>query len=149
MKIPRFDNASILTIGDAMVDRYWHGETRRISAEAPIPVVDVSEIEDRPGGAANVALNVATLGARSMLIAATGADDMAQVLKAKLESSGIGCRFVEVPGWSTITKIRLVSQSQQMIRADFEDPVKVDPADLIALLDDTESCDGIVFSDYD
>ncbi len=120
MKIPRFDNAHILTIGDAMLDRYWHGDTHRVSAEAPIPVIDVSSIEDRPGGAANVALNVATLGAASSLIAATGQDEMSDILESKLSSSGIDCHFIKVEGMSTITKVRLVSRSQQMIRADFE-----------------------------
>ena len=66
MTSPRFDSAKVLTIGDAMIDRYWHGDAKRISAEAPIPVVEVKEIEDRLGGAANVALNVSTLGAESL-----------------------------------------------------------------------------------
>lgn len=149
MKIPRFDTASILTIGDAMIDRYWHGDTRRISAEAPIPVIDVSEIEDRPGGAANVALNVATLGAKSALIAATGVDEMAAVLRAKLESSGIACEFVALPGWSTITKVRLVSRSQQMLRADFESPAVVEPMQLIERMNALSAFDGVVISDYD
>ena len=120
MNIPRFDNACILTIGDAMLDRYWHGETSRVSAEAPIPIVDVAGIEDRPGGAANVALNVATLGSRSFLIAAVGRDEMGRVLRGKLEASGITCDFLEFDGWPTITKVRLVSRNQQMLRADFE-----------------------------
>ena len=134
MKIPRFDNASILTIGDAMLDRYWHGETTRVSAEAPIPVIDVSEVEDRPGGAANVALNVATLGARSGLIAAVGKDDVAAVLRAKMESSGIEHQFVDVEDWPTITKIRLVSRNQQMLRADFEHTLELGSEQLIAAM---------------
>lgn len=149
MNTLRFDSANILTIGDAMVDRYWHGETGRVSAEAPIPVVDVAEVEDRPGGAANVALNVATLGARSSLIAATGRDDAAGVLKAKLESPGIGCYFIEVDGWPTITKIRLVSRNQQMVRADFEQPLEVEPEDILAQLEQVDDCNGIILSDYD
>lgn len=148
MKIPRFDDAHILTIGDAMLDRYWHGGTRRISAEAPIPVVDIDEIEDRPGGAANVALNVATLGARSSLIAATGEDEMAEVLESKLAASGIDCRFLRFTGWPTITKIRVVSMNQQMLRADFERPNDVPVDQVIAALEDMP-CDSIVFSDYD
>ena len=84
MNIPRFDTARVLTIGDAMLDRYWLGETTRISAEAPIPVVGVYRTEDRPGGAANVALNVAALGSASSLIAVTGVDEMGEVLKGKL-----------------------------------------------------------------
>ena len=149
MNIPRFDNARILTIGDAMVDRYWHGETTRVSAEAPIPVVDVSDIEDRPGGAANVALNVATLGAGSSLIAATGTDEMALILRGKLESSGIDCEFVEIENWSTITKVRLVSRNQQMLRADFEQTVEVRADEVIARLNSQSDCDGVILSDYD
>ena len=86
---PRFDSAKVLTVGDAMIDRYWHGDAKRISAEAPIPVVEVKEIEDRLGGAANVALNVSTLGAESYLVAATGSDVAARELKDKLTASNI------------------------------------------------------------
>ena len=68
MNLPRFDSARVLTIGDAMLDRYWHGATSRVSAEAPIPVVDVDVVEDRLGGAANVVLNVSALGASSALV---------------------------------------------------------------------------------
>ena len=149
MNIPKFDNACILTIGDVMVDRYWHGISSRVSAEAPIPVLDVSNIEDRPGGAANVALNVATLGARSSLIAATGRDELAIILREKLESSGIGCQFIESEDWPTITKVRLVSQNQQMLRADFEKVIDIDPAELIVRLNSLGDFDGVILSDYD
>ena len=149
MKIPRFDNANILTVGDAMLDRYWHGDTRRVSAEAPIPVVDISDIEDRPGGAANVALNVATLGAASSLVAATGQDEMGEVLRSKLESSGIACRFLLLPDWSTITKIRLVSRNQQMLRADFEQPANVSVENLVAAIKEVSGYDAVILSDYD
>jgi len=149
MKIPRFDNAHILTIGDAMLDRYWHGDTHRVSAEAPIPVIDVSSIEDRPGGAANVALNVATLGAASSLIAATGQDEMSDILESKLSSSGIDCRFIRVEGMSTITKVRLVSRSQQMIRADFEALFDIDADQVLKGMDLVPEYDSVVLSDYD
>ena len=149
MKIPRFDNANILTIGDAMLDRYWQGDTKRVSAEAPIPIVDVVDVEDRPGGAANVALNVATLGAASSLIAATGKDDMALVLRNKLEASGINCHFIELAGWPTITKVRLVSQSQQIVRADFEQPTEVDTALVIDTIREVSDYDAVIVSDYD
>ena len=86
--MPRFEAARLLIVGDAMLDRYWHGDTLRISAEAPIPVVTVDEIEDRPGGAANVALNVTSLGARASLVAALGNDKEADILRNKLESAG-------------------------------------------------------------
>jgi len=149
MKIPRFDNAHILTVGDAMLDRYWHGDTNRVSAEAPIPVIEVTGIEDRPGGAANVALNVATLGAKSSLIAATGQDEMSDILESKLSSSGIGCHFIKVEGMSTITKVRLVSRSQQMIRADFEALFDVDAGQVVKGMDLVADYDSLVLSDYD
>ncbi|MBT5702370.1 MAG: D-glycero-beta-D-manno-heptose-7-phosphate kinase, partial [Gammaproteobacteria bacterium] len=149
MKIPRFDNAHILTVGDAMLDRYWHGDTNRVSAEAPIPVIEITGIEDRPGGAANVALNVATLGAKSSLIAATGQDEMSDILESKLSSSGIGCHFIKVEGMSTITKVRLVSQSQQMIRADFEALFDVDAGQVVKGMDLVADYDSLVLSDYD
>ncbi len=149
MKLPRFDTAHILTIGDAMLDRYWHGETERVSAEAPIPVIDINEIEDRPGGAANVALNVATLGARSSLIAATGIDEMAEILKAKLVASGIACAFIEDPQRPTITKVRLVSRSQQLVRADFEEMYAVAAAQLIEQAATLNGYDSVILSDYD
>lgn len=149
MKPVRFDSARVLTIGDAMLDRYWHGDTHRVSAEAPIPVIDVSEIEDRPGGAANVALNVATLGAKSRLIAATGQDDMATILDSKLQASGIACSFIQVAGTPTITKVRLVSRNQQLVRADFEQPFEIDVAELIRLAREDDDFDTVIVSDYD
>ncbi len=132
-----------------MLDRYWHGDTDRVSAEAPIPVIDVSEIEDRPGGAANVALNVATLGARSRLIAATGLDEMGDILNSKLQASGIGCSFIQVSDTPTTTKVRLVSRSQQLVRADFEQPFSVDSAELIRMSRENDDFDTVIISDYD
>jgi D-beta-D-heptose 7-phosphate kinase / D-beta-D-heptose 1-phosphate adenosyltransferase len=150
MNVPRFDGAHILVIGDAMLDRYWHGDTRRVSAEAPIPVVDVNEIEDRMGGAANVALNIATLGSRASLIAAVGLDEAGGILKAKLESADISHHLIESADFRTTTKLRMVSQSQQLIRADFEDIVDIDGAALAPLLARTiDDIDIVVFSDYD
>ena len=153
MNIPRFDTARVLTIGDAMLDRYWLGETTRISAEAPIPVVGVYRTEDRPGGAANVALNVAALGSASSLIAVTGVDEMGEGLKGKLESSGIACDFLQIDGWPTITKVRMVSRNQQMLRADFEQSLEAHAdhiaAGLVARLKAQDHFDGIILSDYD
>lgn len=121
LTIPRFDLAKVLVIGDMMLDRYWHGATTRISPEAPVPVVKVGQIEDRPGGAGNVALNVATLGAPVWVIGATGDDEAADALQTRLESVGIYCDFARLPGVPTITKLRVVSQNQQLIRLDHED----------------------------
>jgi len=104
-----------------MLDRYWHGPTSRISPEAPVPVVRVDEIEERPGGAGNVALNIAMLGAQCTLLGLTGDDEAANALEKRLTSSGVRTQFVRLSGNSTITKLRVMSRHQQLIRLDFED----------------------------
>ena len=69
LTMPRFDKSQVLVIGDVMLDRYWHGGTSRISPEAPVPVVKVGQVEDRAGGAGNVALNIAALGSGAWPVA--------------------------------------------------------------------------------
>lgn len=150
MRVPRFEDTSVLTIGDAILDRYWHGITSRISAEAPIPIVDVSESEDRLGGAANVALNVAALGGRATLVAVVGVDESAEILKRKLEGANIVHRLYADPGYPTITKLRIVSRQQQLLRADFEKIMDIDVAHLLPLVNDVlKDTDVVVLSDYD
>ncbi|MEJ1267103.1 PfkB family carbohydrate kinase [Pantoea ananatis] len=92
--LPAFGQASVLVVGDVMLDRYWYGPTSRISPEAPVPVVKVETVEERPGGAANVAMNIAALGAGSRLIGLTGEDDAAQVLSKTLKDVRVDCDFV-------------------------------------------------------
>jgi D-beta-D-heptose 7-phosphate kinase/D-beta-D-heptose 1-phosphate adenosyltransferase len=121
IKIPSFENAKVLVVGDLMLDRYWHGPTSRISPEAPVPVVHVSEIEERPGGAGNVALNIAALGAQSTVLGLTGDDDAAGALEKKLQSSGVKTSFIKLKDNATVTKLRIMSRHQQLIRLDFED----------------------------
>lgn len=150
MKFPRFDNGSVLTIGDVMLDKYWHGATHRISAEAPIPIVDVVETEERLGGAANVALNVAALGTRAMLIGAVGNDESAVSIRAKLDSAGITHHLCEVDGYPTITKLRIVSRKQQLIRVDFEKIQDIDVAHLVPAFERAlGGSDVVILSDYD
>src|SRR5690606_27723099 len=91
MQLPDFGPARILVAGDLMLDRYWHGGTSRISPEAPVPVVRVDSVEERLGGAGNVALNIATLGARAGLIGYCGQDEAGQSLIALLHAAGIDC----------------------------------------------------------
>lgn len=117
---PDFARARVLVAGDLMLDRYWTGVTRRISPEAPVPVVQVEGIEDRPGGAANVALNLAMLGARVTLAGVTGDDEAAEILHRRLSEQGIVTRFERRAGVPTITKLRVLSHHQQLIRLDFE-----------------------------
>jgi D-beta-D-heptose 7-phosphate kinase/D-beta-D-heptose 1-phosphate adenosyltransferase len=86
--LPEFHRAGVLVVGDVMLDRYWYGPTSRISPEAPVPVVKVNTIEERPGGAANVAMNIASLGACSRLIGLTGADDAFERSERQLRFPG-------------------------------------------------------------
>ena len=121
IQVPEFNNARVLVIGDVMLDRYWHGRTSRISPEAPVPVVKVEQIEDRPGGAGNVALNIATLGAPVTLVGITGNDEAADALERQLVASSVFCQFERLDSAPTITKLRVLSRHQQLIRLDFEE----------------------------
>jgi len=105
-----------------MLDRYWHGATSRISPEAPVPVVKVDQMEDRPGGAGNVALNIAALGAQVALLGLTGCDEAAAALAAKLGAAQVQCDFLGIETHPTITKLRVISRHQQLLRMDFEQP---------------------------
>lgn len=120
IQVPDFSVARVLVAGDVMLDRYWHGATSRISPEAPVPVVHVGLEEDRPGGAGNVALNILALGAKPALLGATGADAAAEILERQLTQAGVECRFQRTPGIPTVTKLRVLSRHQQLIRLDFE-----------------------------
>lgn len=120
---PDFSRARVLVAGDLMLDRYWSGATRRISPEAPVPVVHVERIEDRPGGAANVALNLAALGCQVTLVGVTGNDEAAGILASQLESRGIQAHLWRRGDVPTITKLRVLSHHQQLIRLDFESPL--------------------------
>lgn len=121
LTIPSFESAHVLVAGDVMLDRYWHGNTSRISPEAPVPVVHIGDAEERPGGSGNVALNIASLGAQAIVLGLTGDDEAADALTHKLEVPGVQCLFERLPGSSTVTKLRVVSRHQQLIRLDFED----------------------------
>ncbi len=124
LTIPDFSRSRVLVVGDLMLDRYWYGDTGRISPEAPVPVVRVGDVEERPGGAANVALNVAALKGNARLLGLTGDDDAARSLTAQLERAGVDCDFQPVAGHPTICKLRVVSRRQQLIRLDFEQPFR-------------------------
>ncbi|MBE9567811.1 MAG: bifunctional D-glycero-beta-D-manno-heptose-7-phosphate kinase/D-glycero-beta-D-manno-heptose 1-phosphate adenylyltransferase HldE, partial [Proteobacteria bacterium] len=121
MHLPSFENARVLVVGDLMLDRYWHGGTSRISPEAPVPVVHVNQNEERAGGACNVALNIATLGARCTVMGLCGDDEAASTLESLLESVGVNPQFVRMPENATVTKLRVMSRHQQLMRLDFED----------------------------
>lgn len=120
--LPHFANARVLVVGDVMLDRYWHGASSRISPEAPVPVVKVLESEDRPGGAGNVALNLAALGVMVSVVGLVGDDNEGVVLRNQLQSAGIHTDFQVSATSPTITKLRVISRHQQLLRMDFESP---------------------------
>ena len=151
LEMPAFQEARLLVIGDVMLDRYWHGAASRVSPEAPVAVVRVGNREDRPGGAGNVALNIAALGSATRLIGIVGEDETGSELHSRLSAAGVYCDFIKSDDKPTITKLRVISQHQQLIRLDFEQPFE--PADIHglfekakALIDDTQV---LVLSDYD
>lgn len=150
LTIPDFSIARVLVAGDVMLDRYLFGGTSRISPEAPVPVVHVRTSDDRAGGAANVAVNLATLGARTSLLGVVGKDMEAGLLRSLLERQGIDCRFVETEERPTITKTRVQSRGQQLIRLDREETAPAHTeASLAALLEDElAGNDVVVLSDY-
>ena len=120
MAIPDTASARVLTVGDVMLDRYWFGEVSRISPEAPVPVVKVERIEERPGGAANVARNVASLGGQAMLLSVVGDDEAGRSLARLLNAEGIAASLHQDNQLSTTVKLRVVGRQQQLLRVDFE-----------------------------
>lgn len=149
--IPSFESAHVLIIGDVMLDRYWHGITSRISPEAPVPVVHVNHQEERPGGAGNVAWNVTALGVHATLIGITGKDEAADNLLTLLQAAGVNCAFIQLAEIHTITKLRVLSRHQQLIRLDFEDNF-ISPAAQQLIDSHTQThldqADVVILSDY-
>jgi len=142
--------ARVLVVGDLMLDRYWFGEVDRISPEAPVPVVRVSVSEDRLGGAANVARNVAALGGQVTLIGIVGRDDVAQTLLSLSAEAGIKTSFVADETVPTIMKMRVLGRQQQLLRVDFEKyPTAAAQADIAArVIEALPDHDVLVLSDY-
>ncbi|MYZ43217.1 D-glycero-beta-D-manno-heptose-7-phosphate kinase [Schauerella aestuarii] len=110
----------VLVVGDVMLDRYWFGEVDRISPEAPVPVVRVARREDRLGGAANVARNIVSLGARATLIGAIGADEAGERICALAADDGIQAALLTDAALPTTLKMRVLGRQQQLLRVDFE-----------------------------
>lgn len=114
-------NKRVLIAGDVMLDRYWFGEVNRISPEAPVPIVRVERREERLGGAANVALNLAALGTGVGLIGVVGDDEAGTTIENLLEKSSISSFLSHDKSISTIIKLRVIGRQQQLIRIDFEE----------------------------
>ena len=145
-----FASARVLVVGDVMLDRYWFGEVARISPEAPVPVVRVTRRDERLGGAANVAHNLASLGAPVSLVGVVGHDEPGATVEAMARAAGIDCRLTRDPAMPTIIKLRVIGRQQQLLRIDFEEPPG--PAALERKLDGVAAAIAqarvLVLSDY-
>jgi D-glycero-beta-D-manno-heptose-7-phosphate kinase len=146
----RADNARILIAGDVMLDRYWFGDVARISPEAPVPVVRVTRIEERPGGAPNVARNCVSLGARAHLLSVIGGDEAGSRLSELVDAAGVRANLHRDVSMPTTVKLRVIGRQQQLLRIDFETPPSREVlasklADFEAALPD---CDAVILSDY-
>ena len=151
-----FKQKTLLVVGDVMLDRYWHGLTSRISPEAPVPVVQLNSVVERPGGAANVALGVAALGAKVHLIGISGQDEASRMLEGLVTEAGVVQHLITSKNISTITKLRILSHGQQVIRLDNEPSYEHFSEETLqtalqatfdALLD-SENIDAVILSDY-
>lgn len=117
---PDFKRTKILVLGDVMLDRYWSGSTTRISPEAPVPIVRIEQPQIRVGGAANVALNLHSLGITVQLVGVIGLDEDGRCLERELRDLGLNHDLISLPSIATTTKLRVMSRHQQLIRLDFE-----------------------------
>jgi rfaE bifunctional protein kinase chain/domain len=141
----------ILVVGDCMVDRYWTGDVHRISPEAPVPVVQMTDQSDRLGGAANVALNAQSIGAEVALMGVLGDDEAARSFLDMLSARGIGNHLLQDEKAGTIVKLRVVSHRQQLLRLDFEKRTRAATAEqLVGRFEQAVGqSDCVIFSDYD
>jgi len=140
----------LLVVGDVMLDRYWFGEVSRISPEAPVPVVKVERIEERLGGAANVARNAAAVGARTSLLSVVGDDDAGRTLARLLADGGIDAGLHVDPAIDTTVKLRVIGRQQQLLRIDFETLPSHETltAKLAQFQRRVADCDVVILSDY-
>ncbi len=149
--LPKFSAAKVLVVGDVMLDRYWFGDVHRISPEAPVPVLKVDRVEERPGGAANVARNIAALGAQSTLLSVLGDDEAGDCLEKLLtQHDNLTPLLHRDSSISTIIKLRAIARHQQLLRIDFETPPSHEV--LNAALEDFRAqlngADVVILSDY-
>ncbi len=147
-----FSDIKVLVVGDVALDSYIYGDTDRISGEAPVVIVDINKRVNSPGCAANVAVNIANLGAKCSLIGRIGYDSNGTTLSQLIWNQGINFQPIKTLGSPTITKTRVISKHQQLLRFDEEDIISVDDVNEILLCKEIErvarDCDIIIISDY-
>ena len=148
--LDKVKNVRLLVVGDVMLDRYWFGEVSRISPEAPVPVVKVERIEERLGGAANVARNALALGARTALLSVVGDDEAGRSLSRLLAESEIDAGLHVDRDIDTTVKLRVIGRQQQLLRIDFETlpSHEVLQAKLSEFVSRVAACDVVILSDY-
>ena len=146
----RFAQAKVLVVGDVMLDRYWFGDVSRISPEAPVPVAKIGRIDQRAGGAANVARNIASLGGKAGLLSVTGDDEAANALDALMVQDGVASYLMRDKQIATTVKLRVVARNQQLIRLDFEEHPNREVLEQIKrkYSEILPEYDAIIFSDY-
>lgn len=140
----------ILVVGDVMLDRYWFGQVNRISPEAPVPIAKIDKIEDRPGGAANVARNITSLGGNATLLSVVGIDEPSITLEKLLDNEKVETIFKKDSNVNTVVKLRVLAKNQQLIRIDFEEKPS---HEILAEILDTyqsivENYELVILSDY-
>ena len=148
--LQRFNATTVLVVGDVMLDRYWFGDTHRISPEAPVPVAKIERTENRAGGAANVARNIASLGGKAVLLSVTGDDEAADHLADLMQAENITAHLFRDNTISTTIKLRVIARNQQLIRLDFENRPNHEILKM-AMNEFTQrlpECDAVVLSDY-
>ena len=139
-----------MVVGDAMLDRYWNCTSLGVCAEAPAPNVRITEVEDRPGGAANVALNVAALGGRAVFVSVLGEDKEASILLQQMAAAGIKCDIRRDKQLRTIVKLRIIAKNHLLVRADLEEDLSVESVDILRRVkDQLPLSDVLLLSDYD
>ena len=146
----QFQSARVLVVGDTMLDRYWFGEVERISPEAPVPVAKIGRMDQRAGGAGNVARNIAALGGQAGLLSIVGEDEAANELEKIVQSSGVQTFLEHEETIATTVKLRVLSRNQQLLRIDFEEKPSQDVLERLnrrfrSLLPDY---DAVILSDY-
>lgn len=146
----RFARARVLVAGDVMLDRYWFGDVSRISPEAPVPVAKIDHIDQRAGGAANVARNIAALGGQAVLLSAVGDDEAGDELERLMGAHGVQSHLLRDKNIATTVKLRVVARNQQLIRLDFEDEPSHEVLQSITqkYRELLAECDVVILSDY-
>lgn len=146
----RLNKARVLVVGDVMLDRYWFGDVSRISPEAPVPIAKIDHIDQRAGGAANVARNIVALGGQAVLLSVIGDDEAGDQLQQLMQHNQVQTHFLRDKTIATTVKLRVVARNQQLIRLDFEDAPTHEVLNSVIrqYRDLLADCDVVILSDY-